>query len=42
MKKPKIKVNVTYTPGYEQRFTQACIEAVIAHKAKRRQKEQTA
>ena len=30
-KKP-IEVKVTYTPGYEQRFTQACIEV-----AKRRE-----
>ena len=35
MKKPEIKVEVTFTPGYEQRFTVACLEII-----KRREKEE--
>ena len=29
MKTKEIKVCVTFTPGYEERFTKACVEAAI-------------
>lgn len=36
-KKQDIKVNITYTDGYKERFTRACIEV-----AKKREKHEEA
>lgn len=33
----EIKVNITFTPGYEQRFTAACLE-VISKRENRKEK----
>ena len=38
MNKSEIKVEVTFTPGYEQRFTAACLE-VIKKKEKEEKEE---
>lgn len=37
MKKREIKIKVTYTEGYKERFTKACIEV-----AKKREKHEEA
>lgn len=44
MKKEEIKVEVTYTDGYEKRFTEACLKYIRKRNEKERvsEKEKTA
>lgn len=42
MKQREIKVNITYTPGYEQRFTKAACDAVFKGKALEKSNKQKA
>ena len=41
MKNKDIKVKVVFTPGYEKRFTQACLE-IIKKREIKKEKEDTA
>lgn len=38
--KKEIKVEVTFTPGYEQRFTNACLEAIRKRESRKEKSDE--
>ncbi len=41
MKVEDIKINITFTPGYQQRFTEACLRQ-LEHRQKHQELQSTA